>query len=252
MPPLRPRPCRRADVRRRSFTRWVRTSLVSAVILALTAAAPAAAADTDDDGGLGISVTVIAPPAGATTPVTARPTTSSPSAASAPSAVNTSGGGSAPAATDVEVAAGLFLSDISGVSRPTLNPFDGTSELWITLRNRSTETFDLTADFSLATLFGARIHGEKVTVTALKPGETRVVGTTLHGSGQWPFVVGRVVVDPPDTIAGQATAPVARAAMIWVVPWMLVILLVLGGVVFSLDRLGVVLARTSAAEGAAA
>ena len=40
--------------------------------------------------------------------------------------------------------------------------------------------------------------------------------------------------------------------MIWVVPWMLVILLVLGGVVFSLYRLGVVLARTSAAEGAAA
>ena len=67
-----------------------------------------------------------------------------------------------------------------------------------------------------------------------------------------PERVGRVVVDPPDTIAGQATAPVARAAMIWVVPWMLVILLVLGGVVFSLYRLGVVLARTSAAEGAAA
>lgn len=189
--------------------------------LSVTSSSAMAADDEDGGAGLGISVTVISPVGAggaANAPTTRTPTRQSTTPAST---VNTAAPAPQPASTDIEVAGGLFLSDITGTSRPTANPFEGASELWFTLRNSSADTLDLTADFSVATLYGARIDGELVQVTAIKPGESRVVGVTLAGGGQWPFVVGRVTIDPPDTIAGQATAPVARAGMIWVFPWML-------------------------------
>ncbi len=210
-----------------------------AIAAMMTAAVPAAAVEDDTPDGLGITVTVIAPtpaPSGAV-PVasgTAGRVTRSPAAA--PAAVTTSTSPPAAAVGDVEMVRGLFLSDIAGTARPTANPFAGTSELWITIRNSSTDTVDLTADFSLATFYGARIDGSSVAVSAVKPGETRVVSTVLSGSGQWPVVVGRVVVTPPDTVAGQATAPVARAAMVWVFPWMLLTVLLLAGVATVLVR----------------
>lgn len=211
--------------------RWMRAlAATAAACIALGAAAvPATAADDDEGSGLGISVTVISPVGGggAGPTSTTRPGTRQVTPGASASAVNTSAGAPEPAAADVEVAGGLFLSDIEGSTRPTANPFEGGSELWFTLRNSSTDTLDLTADFSLATLYGARIDGELVQVTAVKPGETRVVGVTLAGGGQWPFVVGRVTIDPPDTISGHATAPVARAGLIWVFPWMVLIAAVL-------------------------
>lgn len=199
---------------------------------------PAHAAD--DAEGIGISVPVLGP-------------TPSPSSTAAAGGAAASGGGStnggaskggstgtsagtavttdtaapAPASDDMLIAGGLYLSDISGTSRPTMNPFEGTSELWVTLRNLSSDTIDATADFSLATAFGTRIDGAQVRISGLKPNESRVVATTLSGSGQWPFVVGRVTVSPPDQIAGQATSPVSRATVVYVFPWLLLIGLVL-------------------------
>lgn len=212
---------------------WARVLLTAAAALvAATAVVTPAAADDGQPGselGVGLWVPILpthvktaAPPAsgsGATS-------TGAGAGAAAPSSVvtqtqNTPGSG------DMVIAGGLYLGDVSASSRPTLNPFEGRTELWLTLRNLSTDTIDATADFSLATFYGERIDGSRVEITGLKPEETRVVGTMLQGSGQWPFVVGRVTVDPPDTIAGQKTAPVSRATVVYVFPWLLAIALVL-------------------------
>jgi hypothetical protein len=138
--------------------------------------------------------------------------------------------GSEPGIDEIAIAGGLYLSDISGSSSPTFNPFDGRTDLWMTVRNLSDETVEATADFSLATLWGTRIDGSVVKVSGLKPGEVRVVSATLHGSGQWPAIVGRATFTPPDTVAGQQTAPVSRAAVVYVFPWLVLVLAVIVGV----------------------
>lgn len=224
--------------------RWARGLLaVGAALVAVSLIAVPAHADDADADGIGISVPVVgtsAPPKGAP------PAGTSPQGprTSAPSGVATDSAAPVPAASDLEIAGGLYLSDISGTSRPTLNPLDGATELWVTLRNLSSETIDATADFSLATVFGARIDGAQVRVDSLKPKETRVVTTTLSGSGQWPVVVGRVTLTPPAQIDGQATAAVSRAGVVYVLPWLL-----LTGL--ALIALAVVLLRLTATAVAA-
>jgi hypothetical protein len=196
------------------------------VLVAFSAlAVPAHAEDADEDG-IGISVPVVGPTA---QPVRVVPAASSGgrSAPAATNAVATDTAAPVPASDDMLIAGGLYVSDIQGGSRPTVNPFEGVADAWVTLRNLSNETIDVTAEFSLATFAGSRIDGAEVVASALKPGETRVVGAAMTGTGQWPFVVARVDVIPPDTIAGQQTAPVSRAAIVYVLPWLGLIGLVL-------------------------
>jgi hypothetical protein len=225
---------------------------------------PAYAAD-DSAGDIGISVPVIGPsstpahgapngegggkPLGGTAPTGG----GSGSGSLAPdSAVATDTDSPEPVAGDMLIAGGLYLSDIGGASRPTVNPFEGTADLWVTLRNLSSDTIDASADFSIATFTGARIDGRRVQIQGLKPGESRVVGTTLSGTGQWPFVVGRVTIDPPDAIAGQATTEVSRAGVVYVLPWLGLIGLVLVVLAIALLKLTTsTIAPTRAAATAA-
>lgn len=157
--------------------------------------------------------------------------------------VDTGGSTPQPAADDVLIAGGLYLSAVGGTARPTVNPFEGTTELWVTLRNLSTETIDATADFSIATVAGAPISATQVAIDDLKPAESRVVGTTLRGSGQWPFVAGSVTITPPDKIDDQDAAPVTRATLVFVFPWLLVIALILVALAVVLQRLSVRVTR---------
>ncbi|MDY0830644.1 hypothetical protein SK224_16025 [Microbacterium sp. BG28] len=219
---------------------WARSILATgAALVAVSLIAFPAHADDADADGIGISVPVVGTSAPAkSTPPVGR-TASAASQTSGANTVATDSPAPVPAAGDMEIAGGLYLSDISGTSRPTLNPLEGTTELWVTLRNLSSETIDATADFSLATAFGTRIDGAGVHVRSLKPKETRVVTATLSGSGQWPFVVGRVTLTPPARIDGQETAAVSRAAVVYVLPWLL-----LTG--FALIALAVVLLRITA------
>lgn len=228
-------------------------------------------ADDGSSGDIGISVPVIgttAPPVGGSdtgnngsgstgsgsTGGSGRGSSSSSGSATTPDAsVATDTAGPEPAATDILIAGGLYLGDINGSSRPTLNPFEGKADLWVTLRNLSTETITASAEFSIVSVFGSPIADSRVAVTDLKPGETRVVGTTLSGTGQWPLVTGRVTVDPPDVIAGQQTAPVTRETVVFVLPWLGLIGLVLVGLAVVLLRLSarVVSPAAPAASGVA-
>ncbi|MDF2491541.1 MAG: hypothetical protein K0R60_204 [Microbacterium sp.] len=225
-----------ARERRRAAARAL-LALAAALVVVTTAVVPAhAAAEDDDPAGsetsFGVSVKVQGPPAGTapSAPPALGPggstTVSSPrgsSGSSAPSAVTTSPAPAPPEPGDLAVAGGLYIGDINGASAPTINPLEGRTELWFTVRNFSDETIDAAADFSLATAWGARIAGERVGIDALKAGEVRVITTTLQGSGQWPLVVGRVTFEPPATVDGQETAAVSRAATVFVLPWLLLI-----------------------------
>ncbi|MDQ1129036.1 hypothetical protein [Microbacterium sp. SORGH_AS_0888] len=213
----------------RAMRVWMRLLVTAAVALAAATSvvAPAVADDGQPGSDIGVGIWVpVLPTHAKTPPPAASGGAGAGAAASAPSSVitqtqNTPGPG------DMVIAGGLYLSDVNAASRPTLNPLEGRTELWFTVRNLSTDTVDATSDFSLATFYGERIDGARVDVSALRPGETRVVGTTLQGSGQWPFVIGRVTLDPPDTIGGQKTAPVSRATVVYVFPWLLAIVAVL-------------------------
>lgn len=235
--------------------RWARSILAvgTALVAVSLIAVPAHAEDADADG-IGISVPVVGTSAPAQSAPPVGRSSSGSSQTSGASAVATDSPAPVPAAGDLEIAGGLYLSDISGTSRPTLNPLEGATELWVTLRNLSSETIDATADFSLATAFGTRIDGAQVHVRSLKPKETRVVTTTLSGSGQWPFVVGRVTLTPPSQIDGQDTAAVSRAAVVYVLPWLLLTglaLIALALVLLRITATTVIAPRTAYAAGAA-
>ncbi|MCC4909799.1 hypothetical protein [Microbacterium sp. cx-59] len=218
---------------------------------------PAHAEDTSSgDGGIGLSVPVIG---------TTAPTTGGPSSGAVPSVRGSSSSGSGgapstgvttdaaapePAASDILIAGGLYLGDVNGSSRPTVNPFEGTTDLWVSLRNLSDDTIDLTADFRIVAPTGAELAEHRVSVTGLKPDETRVVNARLSGAGQWPWVSGRVTIDPPDVIAGQQTAPVTRETVVFVFPWLGLIGLVLVVLALVLMRLGATLAAPAAAPAA--
>lgn len=212
-----------------------------AIVTASLVALPALPAHADEDasGDIGISVPVLGtdPPSPGATSGNGSPGRGAAAASGSETAVATNAPGPEPAATDLLIAGGLYLSDVNGSSRPTVNPFEGRAELWVTLRNLSNDTIDAAADFSIATFSGALIADDRILVTDLKPGETRAVGTSLPGTGQWPFVIGRVTIDPPDEIAGQQTAPVSRATVIYGWPWLAVIGLVLVALAVILLRL---------------
>lgn len=222
---------------------------------------PAHAAD-DSSGDIGVSAPVLgtnAPAsggsgtgagAGSSTPPRG---SSSGGAGSAPAAPVTDAATPEPAANDILIAGGLYLGDVNGSSRPTVNPLEGRVDLWVTLRNLSEDTVDATADFRIVTPTGAELASRRVDVSGLKPQETRVVGATLEGAGQWPWVSGRVTIDPPDVISGQQTAPVTRETVVFVFPWLAMIGLVLVALALVLLRLGASVAAppAPAASGAA-
>lgn len=227
----------------------------AASVLAFALLAPAAHAE-DEDGGLtlsetelGVSVKVLGPAAGTTQPPAGGGATIPSSPANSGGTKGSSGSNADPVVTspaadtpldgELAVAGGLYLGDLNASASPTLNPFEGSTELWFTVRNRSQETVDAAADFSLANVFGGRLSIARVEITALKPGESRVVSTVLPGSGQWPVVVGRATFTPPSVIDGQQTAAADRAVTVFVFPWLLLIggvLLVVGLIILRVTR----------------
>lgn len=202
-----------------------------------------AADDASGDTGIGVSAPVLGTTAGSGTPSRG---SASGGAGSAPAAPVTDAATPEPAANDILIAGGLYLGDVNGSSRPTVNPLEGRVDLWVTLRNLSEDTVDATADFRIVTPTGSELATRRVAVTALKPNETRVVGATLEGAGQWPWVSGRVTIDPPDVIAGQQTAPVTRETVVFVFPWLALIALVLVSLALVLLRLGATFATPAA------
>lgn len=222
----------------------------------------ASAAMADSSGGVGISVTTTQAPNAATptpTPTSAGSVGSGSSSSGASSsgsgtgtaggsgfavsvsgsaglsstvANTTSGGAATPAADDFDLGGIVFISGVSQQYGWSINPLDGESHASFTVRNVSSETFDSTADFTIVGPFNNVISEVRgIQITALKPGETRVVDATLTGLGQWTFYTTYATFIPPATVDGTQLSPITRDAFMFVLPWFLLVvaILVAGG-----------------------
>lgn len=226
--------------------------VVAAVLLAsvVGAAAPAVAAD-DQDAGTPLSVTITdgstPTPTASTSTGPTRSTSGSGSSGTGSSVGGSSGGttsgssgsaggtggGATPPQTntagEVSVAGMLYVGGLNGSTAPSVNPADGTVDLWFTVRNASTSVIDATAEFSIdGALFSNRLDTTSdVAITALQPGETRVVSASLHGAGQWTLLTGHVTLTPPESVDGTALSPVTRDGFFLLFPWLILAILVI-------------------------
>lgn len=228
------------------------------VVAAAGATAPAVASDSPEDGTT-LSVTITD---GSTPTPSASPSGSTPGGAGSGSPVGGSNGGSRPGGAvsggsgtggapgggtttpqttpsgEVSVAGMLYVGGLNGTTLPSLNPTDGTVDLWFTVRNASTSVVDASAQFWIdGAVFSNRLDtASEVPITGLQPGETRVVSASLHGAGQWTLVSGHVTLTPPDSVDGTALTPVTHDGLFLVFPWLILSLLVVGVVAWVIVR----------------
>ena len=141
------------------------------------------------------------------------------------------GSGSAPA-SEVSIAGMLYVGGLNASATPAVDPAGGVVDVWFTIRNASSSPIDASADFWMDTaVFPQRLDAvDDVDVTALQPGETRVVNARLQNGGQWTLLSTHVTVTPPESVDGVALTPVTRDALALMFPWVLVSLLVLAAV----------------------
>ncbi|UFS59218.1 hypothetical protein [Subtercola endophyticus] len=207
-------------------------------------------------GGIGITVSVTAPPGASTAPVGSTQLGSGGSGAAGSGSGFGSGSGSAvngsgstvvtptspnapnAAADEFDLGGILFLSGVSSDYGWSINPLAGDTSEHFTVHNVSQETIDLTANFSIVGPFGNEIaRVDAVPITALKPDESRVIEAKLSGVGQWAFITAHATLVPPASVAGTPLTPVTRDGFLFVLPWFIVVLLILGVGAYSVVRL---------------
>jgi hypothetical protein len=208
-----------------------------ASLLIGVAAVTVARADDGDTTGTGLNVEVLASsPSASASP---SPTVGGVSTTDSGTATNgtvgtttnagtstTSGGTSTTSATDSGIAGLLYVSGLSWTYLPSLNPLDGSLNLRFTVRNVYHQTLSASAGLWLNHVFGGAIDVPiNVAVDKLKAGETRTVEATFHGLAQWMIVTGHATLTVPGTVDQVLVAPIARDAVIWFLPWFLVLLI---------------------------
>lgn len=225
--------------------RAARVLLVASLALGGLFSAGAASAATTDDGasesGYGLSVTVTSPTPTPTPDPSAPPvgpTAGGNGAGSAPvqrttttvdTKTTTTPLAAVPTSNQVSLGGKLFLDGVRSSYQPSVNPFDGTVTVGFTVKNVSNETIDADARFWATGPFGNDLGSvDKVAVTKLAPGESRVVSAELAGVGQWIFINAGYTFTPPATIDGVAVAPISRTAPLFVFPWALAVVALLG------------------------
>lgn len=217
--------------------------LVGAVLASLLIGAAAVSVARAEDGtesGTGLSVEVIStsPTPSPSTTVGGISTTESGTATGGTvgstdggttSSGTTTSGGTATTPADSGVAGVLYVSGLSWKYVPSLNPLDGSLTLRFTVRNVYQRTLSASAGLWITQVFGGPIDvPATVAVDNLKVGETRTVEATFHGVAQWTLLTGHATLTVPGTVDQQVVAPIARDAIIWFLPWFIVLLTALG------------------------
>ncbi|GAA3883898.1 hypothetical protein GCM10022381_27610 [Leifsonia kafniensis] len=134
-----------------------------------------------------------------------------------------------PTSSQVSLGGKLFLDGVESAYRPSVNPFDGTVSIGFTVKNVSNETVDASARFWATGPFGNDLGSvDAVPVTQLAPGESRIVSAELPGVGQWVLINAGYTFTPPATIDGVAVAPISRTAPLFIFPWALTVVALLG------------------------
>ncbi len=223
--------------------------LVGAVLASLLIGAAAVSVARADDGtetGTGLSVEVLETTASASPTPTPSKTVGGVSTTDSGTGGGTTGGGTttepgSTTSTTVTVESGvagvLYVSGLSWTYTPSLNPLDGSLNLRFTVRNVFSETLSPTATLWINQIFGGPVDQPVVVaVEKLKSGETRTVEATFHGLAQWTVLSGHGTLSVPSK--GEVVlAPIARDAMIWFLPWFIVLLGALGAAAILWRRL---------------
>ncbi len=206
--------------------------LLLAAILIGAGPVSVAAADDGRDIGTGLSVEVIESSA-SPTPSSTRSTaggggggTNNGTAAG----VQTTGTTGPSSSTTTSVTTGssvdgvLYVSGLSWSYAPSLNPLDGSLNLRFTVRNVYHETLSPTATLWINQIFGGPVDVPVIIVVdKLNAGETRTVEASFHGLAQWTMLSAHATLAIPSK--GELTlAPIGRDAVIWFLPWFVVLL----------------------------
>lgn len=143
-----------------------------------------------------------------------------------------------PAADEFSIGGILYVSGLSTAYSPSIDPLSGELAVQYTVRNVSGETIDSSSRFWVTNAFGAELSAvDPVQVTALKPGESRVVSAVLPGVGQWTFASAHMTLTPPATVAGVELQPLTRDVFVVLPPWFLLALIAIGGVAYVIVRI---------------
>jgi hypothetical protein len=232
-------------------TRSRRFAVIPVALLALVGALAwgvSAQADDGDDlnggGGFTITVTVTASPTPTPTP---SPTTSRPPSSSSSSSSGSGSGSTVvvsnptpvptPSPTEYSLGGALYVSGLSTQYVPSLNPFEGQVRAQFSVRNVSTTPITSRVQFSLDGPFGQRLDTVgNIELRRLMPQETRVVDAVLTGPGQWTFTTARFTLTPITEVDGTALEPMSRDAIVFFVPWFVLVLALLGVAIYAVVR----------------
>ncbi len=206
-------------------------TLAAAVVLTAT---PSLATPVlpGDSASVIVEVASTSPTAGAST--AAAPTSGS----SVPATSTPTSGGTAGPGGEQSIGGVLYVSGLTWVYTPSINPLAGTLDLHFTVRNVSKTTATGSAHMWLNGIFGVTV-GQPIDVPVdnLKPGETRVVSGTIDSLSQWTFVTASATFTPPPVLDGVTLTPLTRNTSVWYVPWfMLLVIAALSIALFEVRR----------------
>ena len=220
---------------------------ILATALVATATASSTAFAEDDSDGTKLVITVIAPSASpSATPTSTKTATPTGSATTSSGFPPPSGSGvgtttadpsveptdpsGTPAPEDADDGAGvLHVSGLSWTYRASINPFAGTVDLRLTVRNVYPQAIDASATFWVTQLFGGTVGlPVEIAVPELKPEETRTVTATIEGIGQWTVLNAHATLTPPAMVDDIEMSPIVRETWVWVVPWFALLLAAAG------------------------
>ena len=230
----------------RTQSRWF--AVIPVALLTLVGALAwgvSAQADDGDDltggGGFTITVTVTASPTPTPSPTSSRPPSSSSSSggSGSGSTVVVSNPTSAPTPSPTEYSLGgaLYVSGLTTQYVPSLNPFEGQVRAQFSVRNVSSTPITSRVQFALDGPFGQRLDTVgNIELRRLMPQETRVVDAVLTGPGQWTFTTARFTLTPITEVDGTALEPMSRDAIVFFVPWFVLVLALIGVAIYAVAR----------------
>jgi hypothetical protein len=111
----------------------------------------------------------------------------------------------------------------------SLLPGSGWLDTSVVLHNGGTKDYQVTVRGWLTGPFGNRLGLIETRTVTVKAGGTAAVRLHLGQVGQWGLVTSHIEAVPPKTVDGTPMKTVSREQTIFVVPWLICALLVVGG-----------------------
>ena len=136
----------------------------------------------------------------------------------------------------------LSITGMTATYNPSLNPFDGSTSLTLTVTNQGNVALAPTLVLSMKSFFGSELTARRLeTLDELLPGASRTVTYDLGPVGQYVYVVPAASLysrgDQTGATGAVPDAPqVDREVGVWAIPWILVALLVLVAIFFLYRR----------------